>query len=176
MKKRILTLLLVSVLLLTMTATLLASCKKDEDPDDSPIPPDYAPPSQEGGAEDIGDDDEEKLEVKDEGGAVGLTYSDQITIDKSDKKATFRFDNPSRSHNNIVVQLLIGEMVVFETGTIAPGKRVTSMDVKDAVLEQLMPTVTYTTDTKFRVYFYDPNTNERAMVDTKLPVSVTVQP
>ena len=175
MKKRILTLLLVSVLLLTMTATMLAPCKKDEDPDKSPIPPDYAPPAQEGGAEDIGDDGEQKLEGPTGGGAVGMTYSNEVTIDISEKKAILRFDNPSKSQNSMVLQLKIGEMVVFETGAIAPGKRITSMDVKDSVLEQL-ELITYTTDTNFRVYFYDPNTNERAMVDTKLPVSVTVQP
>ena len=48
------------------------------------------------------------LEVVQNGGAVGLTYSDKITIDLSEKKATLRFDNPSRSVNSVVLQLKIG--------------------------------------------------------------------
>ena len=173
MKKRILTLLLVSVLLLTMMAFTLVSCKKDKDPDT--IPPDYAPPPEEEGAEDIEGEEEEKLEVVQNGGAVGLTYSDKITIDLSEKKATLRFDNPSRSVNSVVLQLKIGDLVVFETGTLAPGKRITSMDVADSVLAKLQAG-TYTTATQFHAYFYDPNTNERAIVHSEIAVTVTVQP
>jgi hypothetical protein len=181
MKKNIWLRLLVSVMLLALMATMMVACKKDpenpDDPDKGPgiLTPDYPAPPEEEGGEDIGDD-EEKLETPEGGGAVGLVYSDKVTIDLSDKKATFRFDNPSRSTNNMELQLLIQDIVVMKSGTLTPGKRLTSLDLDDAVLAQLAPGVYgSTSNAKFRVYFYDPVTNERAVVNSEIAVTVTVQ-
>ena len=187
MKKNIWLRLLVSVMLLAMLATMMVACKKDpvDDPDDPDVPgnggttilhPDYPAPAPEEGAEDIGGEAEDKLEKPEGGGSVGLVYSDKVTIDLSDKKATLRFDNPSRSTNNMSLELLIQDVVVLKSGTLTPGKRVTSLDVEEAALAALVAGVYgATSNAKFRVYFYDPVTNERAVVNSEIAVTVTVQ-
>jgi hypothetical protein len=184
MKKNIWMRLLVSVMLLALLATMMVACKKDpvDDPDDDDnegttiLHPDYPAPAPEEDSEDIGGDDEDKLESPQGGGAVGLVYTDKVTIDLSEKKATLRFDNPSRSTNNMSLELLIQDVVVLKSGTLTPGKRVTSLDVEEAALAQLTAGVYgSTSNAKFRVYFYDPVTNERAVVNSEIAVTGTVQ-
>lgn len=172
--KKILIIALICVLTVALMVTGIVLIVKLNEEDEPPvISPDYPAPPAEEGAEDIGDD-EEKLDAPTGGGAVGLVYSDEITVDLSDKKATFRFDNPSRSTQNIAIRLLVQDVVIFETGTLTPGKRVTTADLAQGVEAQLQPGV-YESNAKFVVYFYDPVTNERAVVNSEIAVKVTVQ-
>ena len=173
--KKIILITVAAALVLALLVTCIVLVVKLVRDDPPPvITPDYPAPPAEEGAEDIGDN-EEKLDAPSGGGAVGLVYSDQITVDLSDKKASFRFDNPSRSTQNISIQLQVQGVLLFETGTLTPGKRVTEIALKEGAEAQLQEGV-YETNAKFVVYFYDPVTNERAVVNSEIAVTVTVQP
>ena len=156
---------------------LLRRCDKPVQPDD-PVyfpgfTPDYPPPPVDTGAEDIGGD-ESKLEAPEGGGAVGMIYSDEVLIDLSDRKITLRFDNPNQSLQNMSVQILIQGQVVAESGLLQPGKRITSMTLSDEMAAQL-PVGIYSKDAKFRVRFFDPETNECAIVQSEILLTVTVR-
>lgn len=171
-KKIILAVALLLALAAAVFGVVYILNKLNSDPTPS-LSPDYPAPPAEAGAEDI-EENEEKLDAPAGGGAVGLVYSDEVVIDLSDKTATLRFDNPSRSTQNVALQLLIQDTVVFETGTLAPGKRITSVALKEGAAELLSAGV-YSSNAKFVVYFYDPVTNERAVVNSEIAVTVTVQ-
>ena len=74
----ILAVITVAALCVTMWALFL------REPDDSNkviLAPDYAPQNKEENAETIPDDTSDKMENPEGGGAVSLTYSNEVTID-----------------------------------------------------------------------------------------------
>lgn len=160
-------------MILALVLSSFVSCKRKK-VDDPTLAPDYAPPHQEEGAEDIGDGDGTKLDAPEGGGSAGMTYEDKMIVDLSDKKVTLRFDNASRSVSNVVLQVVIQDTVIVETGVITPGKRVKTVNLKEGADVLLQPGV-YANDAKLVVNFYDPETNEKSAVKTEIPVTVTVQ-
>lgn len=179
MKKRILMILLVSVLLLGMLATAFSSCKKTEEPGTEPegpvtipgITPDYPAPPLEEGAEDV-EDDEGKLDAPAGGGAVGMIYSNEVEIDLSDKKVSLLFANPNRSTHNVSIQLVVQGNVLAESGLLTPAKRITTLDLKEGIT---IPAGVYANNAKILVRFYDPETNECSIVNSEIVVTVTVR-
>ena len=173
MKSRIWRSALLILMILALVLSSFVSCKRKK-VDDPTLAPDYAPPHEEQGAEDIGDGDGSKIDAPEGGGAAGMTYEDKMTVDLSDKKVTLRFDNASRSVSNVVLQVIIQDRVIVETGVITPGKRVTTVNLKEGAETLLQPGV-YANNAKMVVNFYDPETNEKSAVKTEIPVTVTVQ-
>lgn len=177
MKKRILLILLISVLLLGMLATAFSSCKKTEDPGTEPegpvtlpgITPDYPAPPVEEGAEDAVDGDG-KLEVPEGTTGAGIEYTTEVSIDISDKKVGLYFRNPSRSLQNIALELVIQGQVIAESGLLTPGKRITMLDLKDGVN---VSAGVYAQDAKLVVRFFDPETNTCSIVSSEILVTVT---
>lgn len=76
------------------------------------LAPDFAPQQVEDNAEPIGDGGESKLEQPEGGGAVSLTYSREADIDLSEGKASLLFANPSKSNQDMVLQLIIEDTVI----------------------------------------------------------------
>ena len=171
-KKRWLLLLL---LLLLFFATVVASVwalyfrdgKDTLAPDDTTIPPQI-----ETNAEPVpGDSSDEKLDAPEGGGAVSLTYSKAVDINLTDKKASLVFGNPARSNQDALVQLVIQDTVILQSGSLTPGTRVTTLDLaKDA--EKKLTAGVY--EGKFVVSFYDQPTGRWATLNAEIPVTVTV--
>lgn len=136
------------------------------------LAPDYAPVEQEPNAQPYDDGSTEKLDAEEGGGAVSLTYSDQATVDLSDKTATLVFANPAKSVQEMVVQILVDDTVIVQSGTLVPGNQVTTLALLDGAESQLQPGGY---DGKFAVFYYDPDTGEKAVVNTEIPITVTVQ-
>ena len=137
------------------------------------LTPDYAPLETEANAEPIPDDNGEKLDAPEGGGSISIHYVDQVTIDLSDKKATLEYANPGRSTQDIVLQIVIQGEIVAQSGTINPGKQVKQLELLPDAEKMLQPG-TYT-DSMFKILSYDPETGEKAMVDTEAVITVTVQ-
>ncbi len=135
------------------------------------ITPDYPAPPEDEGAEDV-EDDEEKLDAPEGGGAVGMIYSNEVSIDLSDKKATLLFANPNRSTHNVTVQLVVQDVVLAESGLLTPAKRITELALKDGIT---VPEGVYAQNAKFVVRFYDPETNACSIVNSEIAVTVTVR-
>lgn len=131
------------------------------------------PRQQEQHAEDIGDSDEEKLTQTQGGGAVSLTYTSQVSISLSSGQATLYFANPSKSNQDIVLQIVAQDVVLAQSGTISPGKQVETLELWEGVAAQLSPGGY---NGRFVVLYYQPDTHEKTIVNTEIPVNITVEP
>lgn len=167
-KKRLLILLLLLIAIAAVGLSIWAIWFRDNTP---VLAPDYAPQQIEENAEPIGDDDDEKLSQPEGGGAVGLTYAKKVDISLSDKSATLLFANPTKSNQDMVLQLAIDDVVIIQSGRLEPGNRVLTLSLLDGAEKQL---AAGGYDGKFVVLYYDRTSGEKAMINTEIPVTVTV--
>ena len=167
-KKKYLLILLLLITLLAVGLSIWAIWFRDSAP---VLAPDYAPQQTEENAEPIGDDDDEKLSQPEGGGAVGLTYAKEVSISLTDKSATLLFANPSKSNQDMVLQLVIDDVVVLQSGRLEPGNKVSTLNLLDGA-EKRLTAGGY--DGKFVVLYYDRTSREKAMLNTEIPITVTV--
>ncbi len=137
-----------------------------------PLAPDYAPPETEANAETIGDQGDEKLEQPQGGGSVSLTYAKEVTISLGDKQASLLFANPSKSNQDMVVQVVIQDTVIIQSGRLTPGNMVTKLDLLEGA-EKLLAPGGY--EGKFVVLYYDPVSAEKAILNTEIPLTINVE-
>lgn len=167
-KQLLIILFLLLLLIITTSITVWALFFRNVTYDHAP---DYAPQQTEENAEPIDNDyDGEKLQQQQGGGAVSLTYSKEVTIDLSEKVAKLMFANPNKSNQNMVVQIVVQNKVVVQSGLLAPGYKVTKIDLFDNVR---LSSGKY--EGKFVVLYYQNDTGEKAMLNTEIPISVTVE-
>ncbi len=136
------------------------------------LSPDYAPMEEESFAEVIGDDDGSKLTVPEGGGAVSLIYQKTATVDLSEGTVSLLFGNPAKSNQNVIVQLVIQENIIVQSGLIVPGNKVTKLDLLEGK-EEILKAGGY--EGKLKVLYYDPVTGEKAMLNTEIPLDITVR-
>jgi hypothetical protein len=160
--------LLLLLLAVTVSITVWALFFRDTT---TTLAPDYAPQQVEENAETIEDESEgEKLEQQEGGGAVSLTYSREVEIDLSEKKAKLLFANPGKSNQDMMVQIIIQDTAILQSGLLSPGYQVTTLDLFDKVE---LSSGTY--EGKFVVYYYQRDTGEKAMLNTEIPLTITVK-
>ena len=71
----------------------------------------------------------------------------------------------------MVLQLVIDDVVIIQSGRLEPGNRVTTLNLLDGA-EKRLAAGGY--NGKFVVLYYDRASGEKAMVNTDIPVTVTV--
>ena len=167
-RKRLLILILLFITIIAVGVSIWAIWFRDTA---SVLAPDYAPQQIEENAEPIGDDNDEKLSQPEGGGAVSLTYSKEVSISLADKTASLVFANPTKSNQDIVIQLMINDTVILQSGRLTPGNRVAALNLLDGA-EKRLAAGGY--NGKFVVLYYDRTSGEKAMVNTEIPVTVTV--
>ena len=167
----LLLLLLLLVLFFAGVAVWTVCFRPEPQPPDIVLTPDIAPEQPEQNAQPIPGDKAEEKEPS-TGGSVSLTYSDQVTIDLSREEATLLFANPGRSNRDLVLQIVVQDVVLVQSGTIEPGNQVKTLTLLSGTAEMLRPGGY---DGNFMVHYYDRNTGEREMVNTEIPVSITVK-
>lgn len=166
-RNTLIVILLLLLLVITVSITVWALFFRDKTPT---LAPDYAPQQAEENAEMIDNEsDDEKLPQQQGGGAVSLTYSKEVEIDLSDNKAKLLFANPSKSNQDMLLQIVIQDTVILQSGLLSPGYQVTTLDLFDNVK---LSSGTY--EGKFAVYYYQKNTGEKAMLNTEIPLTITV--
>ena len=138
------------------------------------LAPDYAPLETEGNADTIpGDNTEGRKDNEVGSGSVSMSYSPEATIDLSDGKVTrMFFANPGKSNQDMVVQIVIRDVVIVQSGTLNPGKMVTKLDLLEGVASRL---TAGTYEGMYVILYYDPTTGEKAVVNTQMPITITVQ-
>lgn len=159
--------------------TLLAVCvtiwalffRETSEADKIILAPDYAPQQNEENAEPIPNDTGEKMEKPEGGGSVSLTYSNEVTIDLSDKAASLYFANPGKSNQDMVIQIEIQDTIILQSGILNPGNQVKMLNLLEGVEEMLQPGGY---EGKFIVLYYDQTSGEKAMVNTEIPITITV--
>ena len=167
-KKYLLILLLLLITIAAVCVSVWAIWFRDSAP---VLAPDYAPRQVEENAEPIGDSGDEKLSQPEGGGAVSLTYAREVGISLAKKRATLMFANPTKSNQDIVLQIVIQDVVVAQSGTISPGKQVSRLRLLDGAAARLAPGGY---DGMFKVLYYQPDTHEKTIVNTEIPVNITV--
>ena len=136
------------------------------------LTPDYRPVEEEQSAETIPDDDDEKLEAPEGGGSVSLTYSREVTVSLGEKKAYLYFANPSRSNQDLVIQILVQDEILVQSGTLVAGKQILEMDLDSKKADKLQKGGY---EGIFNVLYYDPVTEEKAVINTEIPISIQVK-
>ena len=164
-KKKLLIFLILFILLDIILLVVLLGTR-------TTLAPDYAPVNEEKYAEDIGDDGDKKLDQAEGGGAVSLSYSTNVDISLDKKLATLFFANPSKSNQDMVLQIVVHDVVVAQSGTISPGKQIGKMDLLSSGARKLQAGGY---DGKFVVLYYQPDTHEKTIVNTDIPVKITVR-
>ena len=164
--------IMILLLLITISAVGITIFTLTQDHSQPTIAPDYAPQQVDSNADKMEETDESKLEAEEGGGAVGLTYSTAVSIDISDGTAAILFQNPPRSTQDMVLQLVVGEgdeeTVLGESDLIPVGYSLSTMNVTEA--SRLSPGGY---EGKFRVLYYNTETGEKAVVNTEIPVEIT---
>jgi hypothetical protein len=160
-----------------LTVTVLSSCVtiwalyfRQSDP---VLAPDYAPVSEEKHAQAIPDDSADADTAQPGSGSVRLTYSDQVSVNLNSRSAGLLFANPGKSNQDMVLQVVIQGAVILQSGRIEPGKQVTHLDLSDSAAALLQPGGY---EGSFQIYYYHPDSGEKAMVSTEVPITVTVTP
>ena len=167
-QSRLLILLLLLITVLAVCVTVWALFFKGPD---VILTPDYAPQENEIHQTPIEGDSGEKMEAEEGGGAVSLTYSTNVTIDLSDEAAILYFANPGKSVQDMVVQIVIQDQIIVQSGKLTPGNQVTALDLLDDAAKKLSEGGY---EGKFVVHYYDRTSGEKAMVNTEIPITITV--
>lgn len=160
--------ILLIITVIAICVTVWALFFRDSGP---ALAPDYAPQEEEQNAETIPNDTGEKMENPEGGGSVSLTYSREVSIDLSNETATLLFANPGKSNQDMVLQIVIQDTVIVQSGTLKPGNQVTTLDLLDGAAKKLSAG---TYEGNFNVLYYNPETGEKAIVNTEIPVTITV--
>lgn len=164
-RRNLLLIILILLLMITIGITIWALFFRS---DKIVLAPDYAPQETEKNLETM-EGGGDKLPQEQGGGAVRLSYSKEATIDLSDKVAKVYFGNPSESNQDMLVQIVIRDTVILQSGRITPGHLVRTLDLFDNV--KLSPGIY---EGQYVVYYYQPDTGEKAMLNTKIDLTITV--
>lgn len=135
------------------------------------LAPDYAPQELERNAETIAGDSQEKMDAAEGGGAVSLTYGANVSVILSNQTAALLFANPGKSTQDMLIQVVIQDTVLVQSGRLEPGHQVTTLDLLDGAADMLVPGG-YAGS--LVVYYYDRETGEKAMINTEIPVTISV--
>ena len=136
------------------------------------LAPDYAPQETEPNAERLPNDSADKLDAPEGGGAVSLTYSNQVRIDLSAEEAYLLFANPGKSTQDIVLQIVIQDEVIIQSGLLTPGHQIKTLDLLSGMAQKL---TIGGYNGKFIVLYYDRESGEKAVVNTEIPIHITVK-
>lgn len=155
------------IIIIILILLLLRQCSGAE-----VLNPDYPPVSDDPYASEIPGDNGEKLEHEEGGGAVSIELQDNVTIDLSDKMVYLHFANPGRSTQDMMMQIEIQGEILVQSGRIRPGYQVKQLDLLKNAEKKLKKGIYEGT---IKLYYYNPENNERAMIDTRIPVDITVR-
>ena len=135
------------------------------------ISPDYPPQGIESNQIPIDGDDSGKLDSPEGGGAINVTYGTAATVELSEKTVTFYYANPNASNQNVSILIMVNDLVVAKSDLITPGNQVSKLELqKDAASKLQVGGY----DAELVVRACDPDSGEKAMVDTKGELTLTV--
>lgn len=116
----------------------------------------------------------EKMEKSEGGGAVSLSYSNKVDIDLKNGQVLVNFKNPSRSTQSMVLQVIIkqneSDVVIAESNRIPPSYAIYEIDLNENII---LSKGEY--EGMFNIMYYDEETDEKAIVNTNIPIKITVK-
>lgn len=116
----------------------------------------------------------EKLTSSKGGGAVELSYSSDVKVIKKEKKVNLKFKNPSVSNQDMAIRITLNkddkEYVIAESNRIPAGYVLKELDLKSGAK---LDSGNY--DGVIHVYYFDPESLERAIINTDIAVKIVVE-
>ena len=168
MKKNVIIVLLLLITIFSSLITLYVLFIHDSDP---LIIPDYLPEMHtQAVAIPENEDDKSSMDLSagQQGAVVACGASATVHLD--DKAIEYYYSNPSRSASAVVLQLLVDNQVIGQSGTIHPGYRTYSIVLaKDVLLAEGEYAGV------LRIAFYDSETEKKAPVDSEVDIEVIVE-
>ncbi len=168
-KINLLIVLLIAIIIVAVGITVWALFFRENS---HTLAPDYAPQEEEVNAERIPGDEEGKMEQPEGGSSVSLSYAKDVTINLSDETAELYFANPNKSNQDMVLQIVIEDEVIVQSGTLKPGNQVKSLNLLNNTAKMLKAGGY---EGKFVVLYYHSETGEKAVVNTEIPINITVR-
>lgn len=168
-KKRSILIIALSVLIVVCVGVTAWALFFRSGPD--PINPDYPPQGTDDNQRPIEGDDSTKIDSPEGGGAINVTFGTSATASLGEKTVQLYYANPGASNQNVAILIVIGEMVVAKSDLITPGNEVTQLTLEDYAASMLQ---LGGYDAELVVRAYDPDSGEKAMVDTKGQITLTV--
>lgn len=130
------------------------------------VDPDHPLPDNDTHMEKMEDDDTEK--VHSDGGAVSMIYTLSADLNLTTEQANIYFKNPNASNHDVMLHLCIVEdetlIPVAKSGLLKAGYALYTMDM----MEDTVRLNKGTYDAAFVVYYYDPLTGEKALVESTI--------
>lgn len=170
-KRRLLIILLCIGIAVCIAVTVWALFFRNTD--NTPLIPDFAPEQTEPNAQPV-DGDGNKMDVPQGGGGISLEYVSSVTVNLSENKAYFQYTHPAKSTQNIVLCIMVQDTMIARSGLITPGHKITELTLSDGIAKKLSAG-TYK-NAQFKILSYDPDSGEKAMVDTEAQITLTVEP
>lgn len=125
-------------------------------------------PSPDPYVEPIENDDSVKASSEDGGGSVSMIYRLKANIDLSTGKTDIYFKNPNASNHNVAIQMYIvsgeNETLIAQSGLIESGYSLNRLDM----IENSANLKKGVYQGKFKVIYYNPDTGERALVESDI--------
>ena len=138
---------------------------------DKPIAPDYPPQGTEANQKPLEGDESEKLESPQGGGSITVTYNVNATVDLSEGTVSLLYANPQASNQDVAILIMIDDLVIAKSDLIHPGNGVETLALDDYAKDKI---AVGGYDAELVIRAYDPQTGEKAMVDTRGQLSLTV--
>ena len=136
------------------------------------VAPDFMPVEQDEKVDKIaGETDTSKMEKEEGGGSVTVICKDEAVLSIGSGKISMFYQNPSRSNSAVVVQLLIGETVVAQSGSIKPGYELEEMEFLNNIE---LSVGGY--NGSMKIFYYDEETNEKSIVESVVEAEIFVVP
>lgn len=156
-------LLLIIIICVAIIITLLVKNKLD-----------YNPLEIDPNAQEIKDDEKDKLTSDGTLNAVRLSYSTKVKVLLDKKKLELNFKNPSVSNQNMVltVQIIDGdkEIEIAKSQSVPVGYL-----IKELELNKKVSLKKGKYKGQFVINYYKEKTNEKSMLDTKTPITIEVK-
>ena len=154
------------VILIVLTVVMISVILRKKP---NTLAPDYAPQEVEQNAQQMSEEDNEKLDQQDGGGAVSLSYSKDVSIKLDKSIASLYFANPNKSNQDMILQIFIQDSLAAQSGLMPPGYEINEMDLsKDISLSEGLY------EGKFIVSYYQRDSGEKAMINTEIPLTIEV--
>ena len=119
------------------------------------------------------EDNEDKMEVSEGGGAVSLSYSNQVVIDKAKGNINIYLKNPSKSRESLKIEMYAkasnNDILIGESGLIPPGN---SLKLIKLINLDLIKTEY---DGYMKIKFYNEEDLKEEIVDSKINVKIDVK-
>ncbi len=125
-------------------------------------------PSIEDNAEKIPGDDSQKSDTPADGGSVSPTFKNEVIVDLKNNIADLYFANPNKSTHDTVLQIVVGDTVIAQSGAIVSGNQISELSLADNANKML---VKGEYNGKFVLHFYDKTTG---IIDTTANLEIEV--